>query len=138
MPLRSTSSLRDQVTDHLENHRSALDHFELVQLECPKEFSIKSAQVYIMQWAQVNNYLIRTSRNQRVITIQRILIRSLTPQEPSPPLTPPVPYLELWAEYCLNNQLPLEDVMAAIGGQTPNFLPTSVEGLSLIRQVKGT
>lgn len=44
--------------------------------------------------------------------------------------------LEAWAEFCLSQSLPLDDVLG-FEGRTPTFLPTSREGLALVARLRG-
>ena len=46
--------------------------------------------------------------------------------------------LEAWAEHCINSGIPLEDILSSNGGSCPIFLPTSTEGVGLIKQIRGT
>ena len=42
----------------------------------------------------------------------------------------------LWANWCLENSVPMDDVLAATGGDWPGFAPDSGEGRELIKAMK--
>lgn len=130
--------VRDQLAGLLDQLRAGP-----VSLLVDPGMSTRSFGVYAQEWFREIaapgehlsvSMLVRTA----TLTIQRIRLGPAevisTPSQAARTLNHlGLDPLEAWAEFCLANGVPLEDVLDAAGGETPLCLPSSVEGMALIQ-----
>lgn len=146
----------------LDKHREAILKPGKISISCPAGCAAKSFQVYFGRWYKAQGLREEgwtiTCRPVSRFGLDAIMLKVKAPgYDPSkhsfenvehiepegppartkPPMATESELIEMWAQFCLDSDIPLEDIIVLNDGSLPKFPPTSDRGQLLIRHAKG-